>query len=152
MTARRRKKVLKHRGNHTHGWGAKKKHRGSGNRGGKGMAGSGKRADQKKPSIWKDKSYFGKHGFTSKSRTKVNAINITYLDMNADSLVAQKLISKEKDMYVVDLEKMGYNKLLGTGKVQHKFKITVLSASAKAVEKVAEQGGQVISESVEQTQ
>ena len=45
------KKVRKFRGSHTHGYGSKKKHRGAGSRGGRGMAGSGKRADQKKPSI-----------------------------------------------------------------------------------------------------
>ena len=54
MTVNRRKKVVKQRGSHTHGWGSKKKHRGAGNRGGRGMAGSGKRADQRKPSILKE--------------------------------------------------------------------------------------------------
>ena len=41
-----------------------KKRRGAGNRGGRGMAGSGKRADQKKPTILKlyGSSYFGKRG------------------------------------------------------------------------------------------
>ena len=32
----------------THGWGARKKHKKTGHRGGKGMSGSGKRADHKK--------------------------------------------------------------------------------------------------------
>ena len=47
MTVNRRRKRVRQRGSKTHGWGAKKKHRGKGNRGGKGMAGSGKRADSK---------------------------------------------------------------------------------------------------------
>jgi len=54
MTVHRRKKNKRMRGaKTTHGYGAKKKHRGSGNKGGKGMAGSGKRADQKKTMILK---------------------------------------------------------------------------------------------------
>ena len=52
MTVNKRKKNSRQRGSHTHGWGAMKKHRGAGNRGGRGAAGSGKRADSKKPSIW----------------------------------------------------------------------------------------------------
>ena len=53
------------RGTSSHGWGSKKKHRGAGHRGGKGMAGSGKRADQKKPTILNlyGNDYYGKKGF-----------------------------------------------------------------------------------------
>ena len=70
----KRKKVNKYRGSQTHGGGAKKKRRGAGNRGGRGMAGSGKRADQKKPSILKEygNRYFGKRGFRSKNKKKIN--------------------------------------------------------------------------------
>ena len=69
MTTNKRKKVVKYRGSHTHGGGAKKKRRGAGHRGGRGMAGSGKRADQKKPTILKlyGNSYFGKKGFSPKT-------------------------------------------------------------------------------------
>jgi large subunit ribosomal protein L15 len=51
MTTHRRKKNVKQRGSKTHGWGSMKKHRGAGNRGGRGKAGTGKRGDQKKPTI-----------------------------------------------------------------------------------------------------
>ena len=54
MVVNKRKKFSRQRGGHTHGWGSKKKHRGSGNRGGKGMGGTGKRADQVKTLIWKE--------------------------------------------------------------------------------------------------
>ena len=63
MTVNKRSKNTRQRGHTTHGWGSMKKHRGKGHQGGAGMAGSGKRADSKKPSIWKDKRYFGKFGF-----------------------------------------------------------------------------------------
>ena len=53
------KKVRKMRGSRSHGHGDKKK-RGAGQRGGRGIAGTGKRGDSKKPSI-NVKNYFGKN-------------------------------------------------------------------------------------------
>ena len=47
MTVNKRKKFSRYRGSMTHGCGSKKKRRGSGHRGGKGMAGTGKRSDKK---------------------------------------------------------------------------------------------------------
>ena len=51
----KRKKVsrMHGRGMGTHGWGARKKHKKSGHRGGTGMSGTGKRADNKKTLITK---------------------------------------------------------------------------------------------------
>ena len=53
MKTKKRKKSSRMHGRKagTHGWGARKKHKKSGHRGGKGMAGTGKRADQKKTLI-----------------------------------------------------------------------------------------------------
>ena len=42
--------------------GLKEEAQGKNHQGGAGMAGSGKRADSKKPSVWADANYFGKHG------------------------------------------------------------------------------------------
>ena len=53
MTATKRKKNTRMRAHTTHGWGSMKKRRGAGNRGGRGMAGTGKRAAQKKQTILK---------------------------------------------------------------------------------------------------
>ncbi len=50
----------------THGYGSMKKNRGAGNRGGRGLAGTGKRGDANKQTYQANKKYFGKHGFTSK--------------------------------------------------------------------------------------
>ena len=145
MTINKRKKNDRQRGSKTHGWGAKKKHRGQGNRGGRGMAGTGKRADSKKPSIWKDKNYFGKHGFVSKTpKIKINPVNINFIEQHLDKFISNGLIKKEDGVYSVELEKLGYNKLLGDGKVSVKFKIKTLYASEKAIEKVKEGGGEVV--------
>ena len=67
MLKHKKSKVKTQRGTSSHGWGHKKKHRGAGNRGGKGMAGTGARGDAKKPTILTTvgKSYYGKKGFLS---------------------------------------------------------------------------------------
>ena len=143
MVVYKRKKNTRQRGSKTHGWGAKKKHRGAGNRGGRGRAGSGKRADTIKPSLWK-KKYFGKFGFKKKNvREKIKAINISYVEEKLDFLLNKKLISKEGDFYIIDMGKLGFNKLLSQGKVLNKFKIKVPYASKKAIEKVKNSGGEI---------
>ena len=145
MTVNKRKKNERQRGHSTHGWGAKKKHRGKGHQGGAGMAGTGKRADSKKPSIWKDTHYFGKFGFVSKTpKVKINAVNIRYIEQNVNKFVSQNIIKKENDAYIVELEKLGYNKLLGDGRVSVKFKIKTPYASKTALEKIKEAGGEVV--------
>ncbi len=145
MTVNKRSKNVRQRGHKTHGWGSKKKHRGKGHQGGAGNAGSGKRADSKKPSYWKDPLYFGKHGFISKTpKVKINAINVNYLEQHLHKYVFGNLIKKEKDSYVIELSKLGYNKLLGDGQVSSKLKITAPYASKSAVEKVTEAGGEVV--------
>ena len=145
MTVNRRKKNVRQRGHKTHGWGAKKKHRGKGHQGGAGMAGTGKRADSKKPSIWKDKDYFGKHGFVSKTpKIKISPVNVSYIEQHINKFISANLVKKENGIYSVELEKLGYNKLLGEGKVSAKFKIKVPYASKSAVEKVKEAGGEIV--------
>jgi len=149
MVVHKRKKNVKLRGSKTHGWGSMKKHRGAGNRGGRGRAGSGKRGDANKPSNWKNNKYFGKHGFKKKGlKEEIKAINILYLEDNFDNLLKKKIISKENDSYTIDISKLGCNKLLASGKVTRKFKITVKYASNNALKKIKEKGGEVITKGV----
>jgi len=152
MTVNKRRKFSRMRGTHTHGWGAKKKHRGAGNRGGRGMAGTGKRADQKKPTILQEygNDYFGRFGFNrpQKLLKKIKAINLDALQNKLDFYVSQKLVTKEKDVYVVDLDKLGYQKLLGGGKLEVKLKISAQYFSKSAVSKIQERGGIIEQEDV----
>lgn len=144
MVVRKRKKNSRQRGSKTHGWGAMKKHRGAGNRGGRGLAGTGKRADQMKTLYWKER-YFGKVGFRPGcTKEDIKAINIGFIDENADSFLSSKLIEKKDDIFVVDLQKLGYNKLLGKGRVTKKFRITAKYASGNVSAKVEKAGGEVI--------
>ncbi len=139
------KKVTKLRGSKTHGYGSKKKHRGAGSRGGRGLAGSGKRADQKKPSILKKygKKYFGRFGFRSLKK-KIKAVNVDYLEKNIEKLIKKNLAKKEGNTLLIDLNKLGFEKLLGSGELTKKFKVSVKSASKKAIEKIKKAGGEII--------
>jgi len=143
MAAGNRKKNSRLRASKTHGWGAMKKHRGAGNRGGRGMAGTGKRGDANKPSIWKDKKYFGKHGFTS-IRKKLRSINLAYIENHINNIIADKKAKVEKDMIVIDLKDMMFDKLLGSGKITQKYLITCDFASKSSIEKIKSSGGEVI--------
>lgn len=146
MVVLKRKKASRQRGKKTYGFGAKKKHRGSGNKGGRGHAGSGKRADSKKPSFWKDKDYFGRKGFNRKQSLRENhvSINVGALDEKLDSFVYSGIAKKKGNRYVIDLKKAGYTKLLGSGSLKNNYEITVDSFSKKAKEKVENAGGTIV--------
>jgi large subunit ribosomal protein L15 len=137
MPDNKRKKATRFRAKTTHGYGSMKKNRGAGNRGGRGMAGSGKRADQKKPSILKKygPSYFGKKGFNRPQSIvkKPIILNLSEID---------KLAKKEGTNYIFDASK--YDKILGTGKLTKKIKITSKSFSKAALEKIKEAGGEAV--------
>lgn len=125
----KRSKRSRIRGTRTCGW-AMKKHKGSGNRGGKGMSGTGKRADQRKSYvIAKLYPYFGKRGFTSRP-TKHKISNV----MNLREV--REKYGKEKE---IKLEKY---KILGEGEG---FKSTIYaeSASKSAIEKMEKAGGKI---------
>lgn len=144
MVTYKKKKHRKLMGHTTHGWGSRKKRRGAGSRGGRGNAGSGKRAGQKKTNP--EARLIGQNrGFTSKSRTQEKAINLGYFTKDkVNQLVAQGLAKKEGDHFNINLEDLGYNKLLGTGKVELKLKITVPKCSAQVEEKIKSKGGEII--------
>src|SRR3989339_1819509 len=100
MVVYKRKKFTRQRASQTHGWGAKKKHRGAGNRGGRGHSGSGKRADQMKTLYWKDLKYFGKFGFKKKGQVEdISAINISNIEDRLSGWVNKKLVSVGSGSY-----------------------------------------------------
>ncbi|MCC7575079.1 uL15 family ribosomal protein [Candidatus Woesearchaeota archaeon] len=143
MTHNKRKKNSRQRGEWTHGWGAKKKHRGAGHRGGRGNAGSGKRGDAKKPSYWKDEKYFGKNGFVSINKIEIKAIGISHLDSIIDTLIKTGKATINQDTISINLKDIKYQKLLGTGNTQRKLEITTEMASPKAIEKIQKAGGNI---------
>lgn len=141
MVVNKRKKNSRQRGSQTHGYGSKKKHRGAGSRGGRGRAGSGKRADTKKPSFW-GKKYFGIRGI--KSRFKEDKIiNILTIESKLNTWLNNKKIEKKADTYIINLDKLGFDKLLSKDIVKSKLDITVRKCSKKVKEKIEKAGGKV---------
>src|SRR3989344_5726056 len=144
MVVRRRKKVGHYRGSHrTHGGGHPKKRRGAGSRGGRGNAGTGKKAGQKKAGM---RYKLGARGFLPR-REETHAfersINIGTLCSQLPRLAREGTVTKQGDIYIVDLSSLGYTKLLGMGNATCKARIAVACASSKASERVAAAGGEV---------
>jgi len=143
MKLKKRKKAsrMHGRGMGSHGWGARKKHLGSGHRGGVGMSGSGKKAGQKITMLKKlyGNEYFGKQGVTSRSteKRKNKIMNLDYISINFESL-KKKFGNKEG---ALNLE--GY-KILSDGEMKVKAVIKADSASKSAVEKIEKAGGKII--------
>lgn len=124
---KKRKKSSRFRGSHTHGRGGKKKARGSGHRGGFGMAGTGKRGDQRKTSILKlgMEEYFGKR----KTRMAHGKVKLKTLNLERIS------DAKEGDF-------SGY-KVVGELTRNIKLNITASAASPTAVKSVEKHGGKI---------
>ena len=141
MMRRKGRKSSKRRGHTTHGYGSMKKHRGAGSRGGRGMAGTGKRADQKKSRI-NPAIYFGKSGFRSRRKPLV-VVNVQHLTERIDAWQTKKCIEKSGKGYCIDLTKAGIDKLLGAGSTSVPLTIKVAAASSRAIAKIKKAGGSV---------
>ena len=141
MVVHKLKKKVKYRGSKTHGCGSMKKRRGAGHRGGRGAAGSGKRGDAKKPSIWGER-YFGKYGFTSRFK-KLTTINFKEIEIKLPKLIEKKLAKENKGVFEINLTQLGYDKLLSTGKITKKLNLKIKSFSKSAAEKIKNAGGKL---------
>ena len=112
-----------------HGRG-KKASRGAGLRGGRGNAGINKHRLMTRlkymPGHW------GMHGFNR--HPKLRNVNVSINLMQVSQMA-------EGDS--IDLTEMGYDKLLGSGRIDRALSISVASASARAIEKVEAAGGSV---------
>lgn len=129
----------------TAGHGSRKQHRSSGNRGGRGMAGTGKRADHKKTLILKlyGHKYFGKQGITSRGtqKDKTNKINVRTIQTNLNNLVKKGIAKETSKGFEINLEKYV---ILGDGEIKEKLIIKAMKASKSAIEKVKKAGGEII--------
>jgi large subunit ribosomal protein L15 len=85
--------------------------------------------------------YFGKKGFVSHKslRKKENVINIKRLDE-----IAEKFSTEKEGKMLIDLESLGYTKLLGTGRIAKSLVVKVASCTKSAAEKIEEAGGQIL--------
>ncbi len=133
----RLRKVRKQRGTRFHGWGQVGQHRGAGSRGGRGNAGL-----MKHKWTWTvkyDPDHFGSKGFIPPSQVKDKKwINIGQLD--------NLVLNKSKDnsqIQILNLNEMGYDKLLGQGQVKKIYNIIVNKISVTAKNKIEKAGGKI---------
>ena len=104
MQSHRSKRSRQRAAKPTRGYGAKKKHRGSGHRGGVGLSSIGKRSSAKKMKITKgDKHYLGKYGFKTLNK-KVEAINLQDIQERLNTFVLTGNAVKDKDAYVINIK------------------------------------------------
>jgi large subunit ribosomal protein L15 len=129
------RKIRKTRGSRTQGYGRIGQHRDSGSKGHRKV---GRHKHLWSLVVTSEPDYFGKSGFTSPQsiNRKENTINLQALGDIAET-------------NTVDLTRMGYTKLLGTGRITKPLTVTVPTCSKSAQEKIVQAGGKVITVSQE---
>ena len=140
------RKVGKKRGSRTHGYGQIGQHRSGGGRGGHGKAGYDK---HKWTYVLKhDPTYWEKKGFVSKRNLgrKTTIINVGELDDLVAKLESEKKLERREKRIFLDLDSLGYDKLLGTGEISKPLLVKVASYSEAASRKLEEAGGQILKE------
>lgn len=136
--ATRLRKSRRQRGTRFCGWGQIGQHRASGSRGGVGNAGKHKhffmRTNKEEP------DHFGHEQFHALRKSDVSRwVNLR--DLNQ---LLRYSKSGEDGKAVLDLGELGYEKLLGSGRVEAVFTIKVKRASKSAKDKITEAGGEVL--------
>jgi len=126
------------------GWGRIGQHRKSGSRGGFGLVGF-----HKHKWTWTIKyapHWFGKHGFTQPPTivAEINAINVSELDEIARDMLRQGIAQKEDNKIVIDVSVLGFNKVLGRGKITLPLKVITPAITERAREKIEAAGGEVV--------
>jgi large subunit ribosomal protein L15 len=136
--ATRLRKSRKQRGSRFCGWGQIGQHRASGSRGGVGGAGKHKHFFIR--TLKEEPDHFGHEQFHAMRKSDVSRwLNLR--DLNA---LLKYSKSGEDGKSVLDLGELGYEKLLGSGRVEAVFTIKVKQASKSAKDKITEAGGEVL--------
>ena len=136
----KRKKKTRYRGNKSHGRGRKNRTRGSGNQGGVGMSGTGKRGDQKKTLVIK---LFGNNYFKKdRSVAKDKAISMTLysIEQNIHGFVKRGIAKEQKGAYELHLEDY---KIIGNDDISLKLVIHARAASKGSMHAVQKAGGEI---------
>ncbi|MGQ9565695.1 MAG: uL15 family ribosomal protein [Candidatus Bathyarchaeales archaeon] len=142
---RKLRKSRKLRGSRTCGYGRQGQHRKTSQK--------GRRNVGRHKGLWTyvlrhEPDYFGKKGFRSVQSLsrKVNVINVGQLGLLAEKLETQNQLERKDGKITLDLEKLGYTKLLGMGKAPEAMLVKISSYSASAAKKIEEAGGQILAE------
>jgi large subunit ribosomal protein L15 len=139
------RKTRKKRATRTVGWGRVAQHRKHSQR--------GERKAGRHKHLWSyvlryEPDYFSKKGFYSPRRRNFNIVNVGDLEELATKLSTLKSLEEKEGLAFLDLDKLGYNKLLGMGHISKPFSIKVASYSESAAKKIEEAGGKLVTEKV----
>lgn len=167
-----KKSVKKYRGSSSCGGGFRKKRRGRGHRGGSGNAGwlkhkyistikSGRQIGKygfTRPEEIKSKyrrlRNLEKTLKTLKEEGKIDndvysrlssqpEINVGDLELLVDKLQGSDFVNEEGGKFTIDLAELGYEKLLGKGRISKPVSVKVDNATEKAIGKIEGAGGQL---------
>jgi large subunit ribosomal protein L15 len=136
MVVRIKKK--RRRGERTY-HGSHKKWRGGGSRGGRGKAGLHKH--KWSYTVKYEPEHFGKKGFKRPLavRKEIKTINLEELEK-----ISEKMVEKEGEKFKINVVKLGYEKVLGKGKITKPLIVEAKFFSKKAVEKLEKAGGKAV--------
>jgi large subunit ribosomal protein L15 len=137
------RKSRKKRGSRTVGWGRVGQHRKGGQ---KGETRSGRHKHLWSYVLRYEPEYYSKKGFYPPSRRRIKAMNVGDLENLAMKLSTGEGLKERGGLAYLDLDRLGYNKLLGMGRVTKPFSIKVASYSESAAKKVGEAGGKLITQ------
>ena len=136
--ATRLRKSRRQRGTRFCGWGQIGQHRASGSRGGVGNAGKHKHFYIR--TLKEEPEHFGHEQFHALRKSDITRwVNLR--DLNQLMKYSK---ATEDGKVVLDLSELGYEKLLGAGRVDAVVSVKVKKASKSAIEKIAEAGGEVL--------
>jgi large subunit ribosomal protein L15 len=138
--ATRLRKSRKQRGTRYCGWGQIGQHRASGSRGG--VGGAGKHKHFYIRTVIEEPDHFGHDSFNSLNPKVVRK----WVDVGQiDSLFTRHGSLKDNGKAFLDLTALGYDKLLGGGKLQSAISLKVTQFSATAKQKIESAGGEIFS-------
>jgi large subunit ribosomal protein L15 len=138
--ATRFRKSRRQRGSRYCGWGQIGQHRQSGARGG--VGGAGKHKHFWIRTVIEEPDHFGHDSFNSvNSRPVRKWVDIGQLD----SLFARHGSLTDNSKAFLDLTSLGFDKLLGGGKISGAISIKVARCSSSAKQKIESTGGEVFS-------
>jgi len=134
-------KRSKYRGSRTCGGGTHKNRRNGGSRGGRGHAGGCKHHFVR---YYLQGRTYGKDGFSHDQRTDPATIDVGALEIIADGLLARGLAKLDGDLLTLDAAAIGVEKILGSGRVTRRMKVSAGAFSESARKKLEALGGQAI--------
>ena len=136
--ATRLRKSRKQRGSRFCGWGQIGQHRASGSRGG--VGGAGKHKHFYIRTVMEEPDHFGHEQFHAMRKSDVSK----WLNIKDLNQLMKHSKANEDGKIILDLDELGYGKLLGVGQVDAALTIKIKKVSKSAKDKINQAGGEVL--------